>query len=469
MHTPSFNSQARRIALIVGGAFFMVLLDSAIIATSLPRMAQDFGIKPVELSIGISIYLVSVAAFVPLSGWLSDRFGARRIFLLSIIIFVASSLACGMADTLTGFTVARAFQGLGGALMTPIGRVIVLNHAPKNELVRAMAYITWPALTAPVIGPVVGGFITTYFSWRWNFWINLPIGMLAWVLVWRVIPPTPPTARRAFDPLGFVLSAGALVALLLGLESFAHQWIPIAQSLVLAVVGVILGFFAIRHLRRAPQPLLDLRTFKVPTFAITSVFAGTYVRVGINATPFLLPLLFQLGFGYTPLEAGSYVLVYFLGNLGMKSVTTVSLRWFGFRNVLVINGVICGAFVAVCGFLSPELGKPLIMAILLCAGLTRSMQYTALNTLGFADIPQKLRSSASTLNSMLMQVAMVLAIAFSVLLLNGSRVLAQRETVAPPDFAVAFVVMGLLVAAASLVFIKLPRDAGAEVSGHDAI
>ena len=220
----------------------MVLLDSAIIATSLPRMAQTFGVEPIELSIGISIYLVSVAAFVPLSGWLSDRFGARRIFLLSIIVFVAASLACGTADTLGGFVLARAVQGLGGALMTPIGRVIVLNHAPKNELVRAMAYITWPALTAPVIGPVVGGFITTYFSWRWNFWINLPIGLLAWILVWRVIPPTAPVGRRAFDPLGFVLSAGALVALLVGLESIAHGWMAITHSLVLAVIGLVLGW-----------------------------------------------------------------------------------------------------------------------------------------------------------------------------------------------------------------------------------
>lgn len=463
------SRQARHIALIVGAAFFMVLLDSAIIATSLPRMAQTFGVEPVELSIGISIYLVSVAAFVPLSGWLSDRYGARRIFLVSIVVFVAASLACGMADTLGTFVLARAAQGLGGALMTPIGRVIVLNHAPKTELVRAMAYITWPALTAPVIGPVVGGFITTYFSWRWNFWINLPIGLIAWVLVWRIIPATPPVGRRAFDPLGFVLSAAALVALLVGLESIAHQWMAVMQSVALVVVGVILGVVAVHHLRRTPQPLLDLRTFKVPTFAITSVQAGTYVRIGINATPFLLPLLFQLGFGYTPLEAGTYVLVYFLGNLGMKSITTAALRWFGFRNVLVINGVLCGLFVAVCGFFSPDIGKFWIMAILLCAGLTRSMQYTALNTLGFADIPGSLRSSAATLNSMLMQVSMVLAIAFSALLLNGSRFLAQRDAVAPPDFAVAFVAMGLLVAGASLVFVKLPKDAGAEVSGHDGV
>lgn len=461
------SRQARHIALIVGGAFFMVLLDSAIIATSLPRMAQTFGVKPVELSIGISIYLLSVAAFVPLSGWLSDRYGARRIFLISIIVFVAASLACGAADSLEGFALARAAQGLGGALMTPIGRVIVLNHAPKNELVRAMAYITWPALTAPVIGPVVGGFITTYFSWRWNFWINLPIGLLAWVLVWRVVPATPPVARRAFDPLGFVLSGGALIAFLLGLESIAHQWLPLLQSLSLVVGGIILGVVALYHFRRSPQPLLDLSIFTVPTFAITSIQAGTYIRVGINAAPFLLPLLFQLGFGYTPVEAGFYVLVYFLGNLGMKTVSTAALRWFGFRSVLVINGALSGLFMAVCGFLSPELGKFWIVAILLCAGLTRSMQYTALNTLGFADIPGNLRSSAATINSMLMQVSMVLAIALSALLLNGSRWVAQRDAVATPDFAVAFVVMGLLVMGASLVFLKLPKDAGAEVSGHE--
>jgi len=469
MSSSTFSNQARHVALIVGGAFFMVLLDSAIIATSLPRMAQTFGVEAVELSIGISIYLVSVAAFVPLSGWLSDRCGARRIFLISIIVFVAASLACGMANSLAAFVFARALQGLGGALMTPIGRVIVLNHAAKTELVRAMAYITWPALTAPVIGPVVGGFITTYFSWRWNFWINLPIGVLAWVLVWRVIPATPPTGRRAFDPMGFLFSAGALVAFLVGLESLAHRWIAVGLSALLTCAGIALGILAVRHLRRASQPLLDLRTFEVPTFAITSIQAGTYVRVGINATPFLLPLLFQLGFGYTPLEAGTYVLVYFLGNLGMKSVTTAALRWFGFRNVLVINGVLCGLFVAVCGFLDPAMGKVLIMVLLLCAGLTRSMQYTALNTLGFADIPGHLRSSAATLNSMLMQASMVLAIALSALLLNGSRFVAHRDSLAPADFTLAFVAMGVLVMAASVVFAKLPKDAGAEVSGHDGV
>lgn len=463
----SLNKQARRIALIVGGTFFMVLLDSAIIATSLPRMAQTFDVKPVELSIGISIYLLSVAAFVPLAGWLSDRFGARRIFLFSIVLFSLASVACGVAGNLWEFVLARAVQGLGGALMTPIGRVLVLNHAPKTELVRAMSVITWPALTAPVIGPVIGGFITTYFSWRWNFLINLPLGLIAFILVLRLIPSTPPVGRRAFDPKGFVLSASALICLLLGLESLAHQWIGWAPAGILAAVGGLLGWVAIRHFNHVSQPLLNLRTFRIHTFAITNISAGTYVRMGINATPFLLPLLLQLGFGYTPVEAGSYVFVYFLGNLGMKTVTTAALKCFGFRNVLVINGVLCGVSICACATFAPEIPKLVIMAILFFAGLTRSMQYTALNTLSFADVPAALRSSASTLSSMLMQIAMVLAIAMSAILLNVSRVLSQRDTLALMDFSVAFAVMGLVVAGASLAFLRLPKDAGAEVSGHD--
>lgn len=463
------NKQARLIALIVGGAFFMVLLDGAIIATSLPRMAQTFGVAPVELSIGISIYLVSVAACVPLSGWLSDRFGARRIFLLAIILFSLASVACGMTDTLPGFVAARVFQGLAGALMTPIGRVLVLNHTQKSELVQAMALITWPALTAPVIGPVLGGFITTVFSWRWNFLINLPLGLIACALAWKFIPARLPVARRRFDLAGFLLSAGALICLLVGLESFAHQWVRPVHSGLLLLVGAALGWFAVRHLRRSAEPLLNLQTFTIPTFAITSIWAGTYIRAGINATPFLLPLLFQLGFGYSPLEAGGYLLVYFLGNLGMKTVTTATLRAFGFRNVLVVNGVLCGLFIISCGYLTPEMTELVIACLLFLAGLTRSMQYTALNTLAFADIPARLRSSAATLASMLMQISMVLGIAFSALILNASRGLQHRNAPALADFQSAFLAMGIVVVVASLVLIRLPREAGAEVSGHDGL
>lgn len=467
LSTPQVNANARIIALIVGGAFFMVLLDSSIIATSLPRMAQSFGVEAIDLSIGMSIYLLSVATFVPLSGWLSDRFGPRSVFLVSIIVFSLASVACGLASNLPEFIAARALQGLGGALMTPIGRVLVLRHAPKSELVKAMALITWPALTAPVIGPVLGGFITSYFSWRWNFLLNLPLGVLAFVLTWRLIPYTPPTARRAFDLSGFILSASALVSLIYGLESFTHQWLTPQWSGLLLLTGAALSGTAIYHFRRTDAPLLNLQPFTVQTFAMASIWAGSYIRIGINATPFLLPLLLQLIFDLSPLQAGGYLFVYFLGNLGMKTVTTSSLRLFGFRRVLLVNGLLCGFSIAVTAYFDPVHYKVPLMMVLFFAGLTRSMQYTALNALGYADLPTQLHSSAATLGSMLMQLSMVLGIALSALLLNASQWFAQRETLQIQDFQLAFVIMGVLVMLASLVFLQLPRNAGAEISGYE--
>jgi EmrB/QacA subfamily drug resistance transporter len=462
----SINPRARSVALIVGGAFFMVLLDTAIITTSLPRMAQSFDVAPVALSIGLSIYLVSVAAFVPLAGWLSDRFGARRVFLSSIILFSLASLACGMAQTLPAFMAARAFQGLAGALMTPIGRVLVLNHTQKSELVQAMALITWPALTAPVIAPALGGFITTYFSWRWNFLINLPLGVIAFCLSLKFIPAVAPGVRRRFDLRGFLLSGGALVGLLLGLESSAHQWIGRTQAFGLVMLGAVLTVLAVRHLRSADEPLLSLKPFSIPTFFMASLLAGLWVRAGINATPFLLPLMLQLVYGFTPLAAGTYLLVYFLGNLGMKSVSTATLRLFGFRTVIVVNGVLCGLFIMAIAFFPPEGTPPFLLVVLLLSGLTRSLQYSALNTLALADISGPLNSSAATLTSMLMQVSMVLGIALSALILAVGHSLTQSPQPVLLNFQVAFVLMGLLVAAASLVCLRLPRDAGAEVSGH---
>lgn len=460
------DRRARVVALIVGSSFFMVLLDGAIIATSLPRMATAFGVSAVELSIGISIYILSVATFVPLSGWLSDRFGARRIFLLAIVIFALASIACGAAGTLPQFIAARALQGLGGAFMTPVGRVLVLRNTRKSELVQATALITWPALIAPVIGPVVGGFITTYFSWRWNFFINVPLGVVAFALAWHFIPHQTPEPRRTFDLPGFVFSSGALLCLLYGLESFAHASLPAAYCAALLALGSLLAVIAVRHFRATAEPLLNLSPFALQTFSLATLWAGTYVRTGVNATPFLLPLFFQLGFGYTPLEAGGYILVYFLGNLGMKTLSTLTLRSFGFRSVLVVNGLLCGASIAVMALFTPTAAKALLIAVLFIAGLTRSMQYTALNTLAFADINDQQRSSAATLTSMLQQVSMVLGIALSAAVLNTARLTSARQELELMDFQIALVVMGAVVALASLAFLKLPHDAGAEVSGH---
>lgn len=457
---------ARVVALVVAVAFFMQLLDGTIVVTSLPQMGRDFGVAPVAMSVGLTIYLLAMAAFVPLSGWLGDRFGARRVFMASIAVFTAASLACGLSTNLEEFIIARAVQGFGAALMTPVGRVIVLRNAPKSELVHAVALITWPALVAPVIGPLLGSLITTYLSWHWNFLINVPIGFFGLFLVWRYVPDTREAVTGPLDIPGFLLSALGLTLLLAGLESFTQGTARLPLVGLLVAGGVVLGVVATWHFRRVAHPLLDLSPFAVQTFALSTLSAGTALRTSINATPFLIPLFLQLGFGLDAIEAGSYLLVYFAGNLAMKTVTTRTLRAFGFRRVLVINGLIATGAIALCGFLSPATPAAITAGLFFIAGLARSMQFTALNTLGFADIAPAQRSSASTLSSMLQQVSMLLGVAISAAILNLSSLARAPSGSALDDFRWAFLVIGAIGVAASLRFLALPPNAGAEVSGH---
>ncbi|PBB40973.1 MFS transporter [Mesorhizobium sp. WSM3866] len=463
---PTAARQARRVALIVAVAFFMQLLDSTIISTSLPQMGQSFGVPAVAMSIGITAYMLTMAVFVPLSAWLADRFGARNIFLVAIGLFTLASIACGYSQSLTQFVAARIVQGLGSALMTPVGRILVLRNAAKSELLAATALITWPALFAPVIGPMLGGFITTYLSWHWNFFINVPLGLAGLLLVARFVPGDRESETRPLDWPGFFLTALGLAAMLYGLERLAHPEDGMLPTVGLVAAGVAVGWFAVRHLRRVTHPLLDLSPFKVPTFAISTLSAGTIFRVAINATPFLLPLLFQVGFGMRPVDAGLLILAYFLGNLGMKAVTTPTLRLFGFRRVLVVNGVIASLAIAACGVISPQTPLALVVALMLVAGLTRSMQFTALNTLAFSDIGAPQRSSAATLSSMLQQVAMLFGVAVAAAILNLSQIV--RSGAAPNliDFRIAFFAIGLIGLVAALRFLTLPASAGAEVSGH---
>ncbi|MER8981926.1 DHA2 family efflux MFS transporter permease subunit [Mesorhizobium sp. M0870] len=459
-------TNARRVALIVAIAFFMQLLDSTIISTSLPQMGASFGVSPVAMSIGITVYMLTMAVFVPLSGWLADRFGARNIFLLAIVLFTLASLACGLSQTLTQFVAARVVQGLGSALMTPVGRILVLRNASKSELLNATALITWPALFAPVVGPVLGGFITTYLSWHWNFFINIPLGVIGLSLVARFIPGDREADPKPLDWPGFFLTSAGLALLLYGLERIAHPEDGVLPTALLIVAGIVIGWLAVRHLRRAPHPLLDLSSFKVLTFAISTLAAGTIFRVAINATPFLLPLLFQVGFGLSPVDAGLMILAYFLGNLGMKTVTTPTLRRFGFRSVMVVNGIIASASIMACGAISPQTPQALVVALMLIAGLTRSMQFTALNTLAFADIDAAQRSSAATLSSMLQQVAMLFGVAVAAAILNLSQIVRDRPALDLLDFRIAFLAIGAIGLVAALRFLVLPPSAGAEVSGH---
>jgi EmrB/QacA subfamily drug resistance transporter len=461
---PTSTTGARRVALIVAAAYFMQNLDGVIINTSLPQMASVFRVGPADLNIGITAYILSTAAFVPLSGWVADRLGAKRVFAGAIVIFAVASLVCGFSQNLWQFSAARIVQGLGGALMAPVGRMVVLRSAEKADLLAATALITWPALIAPVIGPVLGGFITTYVSWRWNFLLNVPLGAVGVALVIAFVPNNSLVVRTRFDLPGFMLTSAALVAVLAGLEALSGPHWSLAGLAVFAGLG--LGAVAVRHLKLREGPLFDLAPLKTPTFTISTVDAGNLFRLTISAMPFLLPLMFQLAFGLTAWAAGLYVLAYFAGNLLMKTVTTPTLRRFGFRNVLIGNGVLVGASILACAALAPTTPVVIVVSVLLAAGMTRSMQFTSLATMTFADIDPHLRASSSTLSSILQQVSMAVGIAVGAVLLNVSQSLRGAERLALADFRVAFFVFGLIAVAASALFLRLDADAGAEVSGH---
>jgi EmrB/QacA subfamily drug resistance transporter len=459
--------RTRIVPAVVAVAFFMQMLDSTIIATSLPAMAHAFSTDVVTLNIGFTAYLLAMAVFIPPAGWLADRFGARAVFLSAIVLFTLSSVACGFSGSLAEFTAARLFQGASAALMTPVGRQLVLRGAPKAELVRAIATITWPALIAPVIGPLIGAWITTHAGWEWNFFINLPLGLLGVVLVAFFVPHAPGEGPRPFDLPGFLLTGGALALTLAGLE-LSSASTGGAGALAILAAGLVAGMLAIRHLKRTPHALLDMAVLKVPTFAFATLSAGTAGRLAVNATPFLLPLLFQVGLGYDAVETGTLVLVYFLGNLLMKSVTTPALRLFGFRSLLVVNGLVAALTIGAFAFIDGETPRLLLFGLLIACGLSRSMQFTALTTIAFADVTPAQRSAATTISAMLQQLSQLLGVAVAAVVIRLASAFFPEAGGGGmlTDIRAAFLCIAVIGFVSALRFLALPRDAGAEVSGH---
>jgi len=454
------------IALIVASAMFMQNLDSAIINTSLPRMALSFGVTTVDLSLGITAYMLASAAISPLSGWLSDRFGARDVFMGAILMFTAASLACGMANSLPVFVFARLLQGSGGALMMPVGMGVVLRNTAKSQLMRASALTVWPALLAPILGPVLGGFITQTFDWRWNFWLNLPIGLAGAAAVFVWVPKEAREAGRKLDVNGFVLCSLALTCLIAGFQRSSVGGSDRILAIGLIIVGLAAGWMAIRHLRRAAAPLLQLSPLANPSFFHSSLFPGILFRAQFSTAPLLLPLLFQLGFGLSPFAAGRWVLVYFLGNLGIKPATSWMLKSFGFRNVTSVNGLIVGFTMVACGFLTKDTPEIPLILLLLAAGASRSMQMTCLTTLVFADVSSAEKNAASTLLAMLIQTSSAAGVALGAFLLALFVGIDHATRVGLPELHASFWVVGAMALGGALVFRRMPPDIGSEVSLH---
>jgi EmrB/QacA subfamily drug resistance transporter len=435
---------AASLPALVAGAFFMENLDATVLATAVPQMAHSFGVAPARLSVGVSAYMLALAVFIPLSGWFADRFGARRVFGSAIALFTLSSVLCALSTGLGTFTAARLLQGFGGALMVPVGRLVVLRDCAPAERVRAIATITWPGLVAPIIGPPIGGFIASYASWHWIFLLNVPLGLLALALSWLLIRDGE-CSRRPFDVPGFLLSAGGCCAVMAGLELAGRP--PLDGETVAAALaaGVLLLVWAVRHLSRARAPLLELAALSIPWFSVAAI-GGSLFRIAIGSAPFLLPLLFQLGFGMSALTSGSLLLSLFAGNLAMKPATTWIMRRFGLRSVLLVNGVLVAAGFAMCAALTADTPAWVIVAVLFFGGLCRSMQLTTLTTAAFSAIPATGMSGASTLFSMFQQMNAGMGVAFAALALRVAEVVtghaAGRPTVG--DFRLAFVMAAAL-------------------------
>ncbi|HBT9099326.1 MFS transporter [Klebsiella pneumoniae] len=453
-------------ALLVAGAFFMEFLDGTVIATALPDMARDFGVTAVELNIGISAYLITLAVLIPASGWIADRFGARAIFTLALAIFTLASVFCGLSTEVHIFVAMRILQGVGGALMVPVGRLAVLRTTPKHQLIKAIATLTWPALVAPIIGPPLGGFITRYASWHWIFFINVPLGLAAIILSLRIIPDIRETERRSFDLSGFITTSVAMVSLVTAMERLGDRQPQIWPTLALAALGFGCLFYSIRHFRRAAAPMVRLDALQVPTFRVT-MYGGSLFRASISAVPFLLPLLFQVGFGMDPFHSGLLVLAVFVGNLTIKPATTPLIRWLGFRRLLLINGALNVCSLLACALLTPQTPVWAIMLILYLGGVFRSIQFTGVSTLAFADVPAAQMSDANTLFSTASQLAVGLGITLGAIGIRlGEQVGDWLHLTELPgiSFRLSFVFIALICLVGMIDSLHLAKTAGSSVS-----
>ncbi|MCU4179919.1 DHA2 family efflux MFS transporter permease subunit [Bosea sp. BH3] len=457
--------RSKLLPLIVACALFMENTDSTVIATSLPVIAQALGEDPIALKLALTSYFVSLAVFIPISGWMADRFGARTIFRAALGVFMLGSLACAVSNSLGAFVGARFLQGLGGAMMVPVGRLVILRSVNKSELVGALAYLTIPALVGPVIGPPLGGFITTYFDWRWIFLINIPIGIVGIVLSSIFFEDIREEDVAPLDIRGFLLSSLGFACLMLGLATGGRHLVPAAVSYACVAFGLaaLVGYWF--HARRVAHPVLDLSLLRIPTYSI-AVLGGSLFRVATGAVPFLLPLMLQLGFGLSALQSGLITFVSAAGALLMKTAAKTILARFGFRRVLTVNAVLGAGFLALSGLFTPTTPHALMLTVLLIGGCFRSLQFTGINALSYSDVSNRAMSSATSLSSVIQQISLSLGVTVGAFALEATNALHGGGPIGAGDFPPAFLIVGLLGASSAVWMMRLAPDAGSEVSGH---
>ena len=446
--------------LIVACALFMENMDATVIATSLPVLARDLGQNPITLKLALTAYVVGLGVFIPVCGWVADRFGARSVFQSAIGVFMLGSLLCAASSTLGEFVAARFLQGVGGAMMVPVGRIIIFRAVPRSEMVKAISYLTLPALFGPVIGPPLGGFITTYFHWRWIFLINIPVSLLGIYLAARFIENTREPSASALDVPGFILSASGSSFAMCGLALLgSSHLVPLWFALSLTALGALLMYAYFRYARRTAAPLLDLRLLQIPTFR-ASVLGGSLFRIGLGAVPFLLPLALQEGLGMNAFESGTITCASAFGAMFMKSIGPRVLRRYGFRNVLMVNAVLAGLAIASYGLFTSAMPHLLLLAIVALGGFFPSLQFTCLNSVVYADIVSADAGRATSFASVVQQLSLGLGVIVAGITLQASNHIQGHTHIEMADFWPAFVLLGLFSVASILITRRLPADAG---------
>ena len=454
----------RIVPLILAVALFMEQMDSTVIATALPAIANDLGVSPITLKLALTSYMVSLAVFIPISGWMADRFGAKRIFRLAIYVFIVGSIFCAASSGLVEFVCARFLQGIGGAMMTPVGRPVLLRTTKRSDLVSAMALLTIPALVGPLAGPPLGGFITTYFTWHWIFLINVPVGVIGVWLATIFLPEVEATAPPKLDVTGFILTSFAAAGVVFGLSVVSLPALPPIIGITATAIGIVCGVLYVRHAKHHPAPILNLKLFRNPTFR-ASTTGGTLFRICIGAMPFLTPLMLQLGFGLTPFQSG---LITFAGAIGAITTKFMARRVFaavGFRSTLLTAAGVTTVVTVTTGFFTPATPHLVIILVLLIGGFSRSFFFTGVNALAYADIDDAQASQATSMSSVMQQISLALGVAVAAAILETS-IYIRGEALQVADFHVAFYVIALLTVVATIPFIRMDKSAGQLVSGH---
>lgn len=449
--------------LIVACAMFMESADANIIVTALPSMARDFGSDPVVLNVAITSYVVGLGVFIPVCGWLADRFGARTVFRTAIGIFIVGSLLCAASRSLHLFTLARFIQGIGGAMMVPVGRIIIFRSVPKTEFVRAMNYLSLPTMFAPAAAPLLGGFITTYLHWRLIFFINVPIGLLGIYLTNRYIANTHEPHPGSLDWIGFVLSAFGASLLLLGLSLVSGEIVSTRAAYEMCISGALLLSIYVIYAQWAQRPLLDLKFLRIPTYR-ASVLGGSMFRIGLGAVPFLLPLALQEGLGMSAFQSGLITCASAFGSMFMRSLTSSVLRRFGFRQVLIYNAAFSAVAIAAYGTFFPGTPVWVIWVIVLFGGFFPALQFTSLNSMIYADIASRDVGRATSLGSVVQQMSLGLGVTVAGIVLQIARAANGHTQATWSDFWPAFVVVGLFSLGSIPVTRQLAHNAGDEIT-----